>query len=128
MTLTKLLEIDIRLLGKTEDRALAFAERLWNAAGGPRQPATLINVLESVLRACEREGLWYPKILLARKKQLERGTWKPPDGPSPMCAVAPKQDGPACPKCGGQGYVLLPSGMHGSLCECQTQRRKMADA
>ena len=127
MTLTRLLEIDVRLLGQTEDRALAFAERFWIAAGRPRQPEALIKALESVLRACEKEGLWYPKILLARKKQLERGTWKPCADPSPMRAVAPKQDGSACPKCEGRGFVLLPGGRHGSLCECQTQRRKAGE-
>ena len=77
MTLTKLLEIDHRFLRVEDEMGLAFAEKLFSAAGAPTRGRALIEALENVLVACKRESLVYPPIILRRKKELQRGTWRP---------------------------------------------------
>ena len=77
MTLTRLLEIERRLLTDPDDLGLRFAESLWISAGSPVESSELCRAIEDILLACEREGVHYPAILLRRKKEVERGTWKP---------------------------------------------------
>jgi hypothetical protein len=77
MTLTVLLGIDRRFLTCEDELGLAYAERLFVAAGAPTRNRALYDLLEQILVACKREGLVYPPILLLRKKQIGRGVWSP---------------------------------------------------
>lgn len=114
MTLTRLLEIDIRLLRDGEDRGLSYAERVWCDLGEPADPRKLCEALEKILHCCVDEGIGYPAILLRRKKEVERGTWQPKTAP-PTVAAQPT-GGAACPDCGGKGFITRLGGASGSLC------------
>ena len=77
LTLTRALEIDIKLIAFEEEKALLLARRLWEFDGRPIERQALCRSLERILTLCQREGVRYPAILLRRKKELERGTWAP---------------------------------------------------
>ena len=115
MTLTRLLEIDRALLTLDESRALTLAELLWSRAGRPVEAGALCRALESILGACQREGLRYPPILLRRKKELERAAWAPQATAEPQALFSGE---PACVLCGGAGSIPNPGGLSGRLCEC----------
>jgi hypothetical protein len=132
VTLTSLLEIKIGMLSFEDQRALYMAEEIWLASGSPSEPRALCVALEEVLSALNRAGVYYPKVLLLRKKQLERGTWTPrrtktPPTASTNSTVAascnPAQGG-LCPDCRGTGLVMLPGGKHATFCSrCDSRKR-----
>jgi hypothetical protein len=121
MTLTSLLEIDQRLLACGDERALQEANRLWARRGSPVARKELCEALESILVELVQSGAGYPKILLKRKKQLERGDWTPkekaklesPNGTAP---------GESCVQCWGTGLKNLPGGSSGTFCDCDAGR------
>jgi hypothetical protein len=76
-TLMQLLEIDRSRLDYEHEEAVLLAERLFAGAGSPTGKAALCRALERILQACQRRGVRYPPVFLARKKQLERGVWAP---------------------------------------------------
>lgn len=117
MTLTRLLEIDRNLLEPEAERGLALAETWWVQNGSPREPGPLCQFLETVLQRCKETGVCYPRIVLRRKKELERGTWRP-SAASPSAASRQQREtnGSACADCGDSGYVYRPDGA--SLCAC----------
>jgi hypothetical protein len=124
MTLTRLLGIKVELLPPESRGGVQLAERVWSEMGCPTGVQALSDLLESVIERSARNGIFYPPILLKRKKQLERGTWKPeppscdPQGSSNLAA------GPNCPDCGGNGYIVRPGGGSGSLCmRCEAWKR-----
>jgi hypothetical protein len=119
MTLTRLLEINRSLLDDLELRGLEFAEREWLAMGVPIEPALLCGALETILQRSVAEGVGYPRVLLLRKKQLQRRTWAPPHRSSPPSKAGSSASGePSCPNCGGIGVATNPGGLSGRLCEC----------
>lgn len=141
MTLTSLLEIERRFLTDEDERCLLLAERLWAAYGNPQEARELCRTLESILCACERRGLRYPPILLRRKRELQRGDWKPRpqtadspaaalrldnEPPSAQPAVAPvhppthkfDRSQLGCAKCAHKGVVLDADGNRYHICEC----------
>jgi hypothetical protein len=77
MTLTELLEIERKFVADEDELGLSYAELIWSDVGMPVEPGALCRALERILRACQREGVRYPPILLRRRKKLERGTWAP---------------------------------------------------
>lgn len=77
MTLTRLLEIKMELLRYEDKQGLHLAERLWSESGEPIEPQALCKTLDAILNVYMERGIWFPKIPLARKKQLQCGTWKP---------------------------------------------------
>ena len=77
MTLTRVLEIVPQFLADEDRPGFIFAERLYAHAGSPTEKQALSDALEKIIVACQREGLWYPRILLKRKKQLQRREWSP---------------------------------------------------
>ena len=77
MTLTRVLEIVPHFLADEHRDGLMFAERLYAHAGSPTEKQALSDQLEKIIVACQREGLWYPPVLLKRKKQLQRREWSP---------------------------------------------------
>ena len=120
MTLTRLLEINSRLLKPEEISSIAVAERLWRGLGCPTDAHELIDLLERVLLECGRYGIRYAPIFLQRKKALHRGTWSPQ-----VCGVLVEggtnessSQGGACSRCGGTGYMLVDGGRSATLCSC----------
>jgi hypothetical protein len=69
LTLTRALEIDIKLIPVEEDKALLLARRLWEFDGRPIEPQALRRSLERILTFCQRGGVRSPTILLRRKKE-----------------------------------------------------------
>lgn len=125
MTLTKLLEVNLRLLEPGDATRLAYAESLWRSRGCPCEPSALCEVLELILVRSQREGIGYPPIVLKRKRQLERGFWKPRTAPSPTVGgtanASVSQAG--CPLCRGWGMVVNPDGS-GRFCSCEAGERQ----
>jgi hypothetical protein len=118
MTLTSLLEINRKFLEYDDERALSIAERRWRERGSPREPEALCEALEDILTHFTEEGIYYPKILLLRKKQLQRGTWKPKNKPAASQRRTTPGDDPVCPDCAGTGIWVMPAGA-GSFCTCE---------
>jgi hypothetical protein len=132
MTLTRLLEINLKLIQPLEYASIEFANRIWQKNGSPTGIRELIDLLERVLSECQKGGERYAPILLQRKRALQRGTWAPRE----ECLAALSQtseDAPinqnACTRCGGSGYVSVRAGTAVSLCPCdawKNQRMKPA--
>jgi hypothetical protein len=118
MTLTRLLEINKQFVKYEDERALSLADRLWRQRGSPSEPKVLCDTLETILGSLTEEGIYYPKILLLRKKQLQRGTWKPRNISPPDQVCPTPIDGSSCLDCRGGGIRYLPSG-GGSFCSCE---------
>jgi hypothetical protein len=117
MTLTRLLGIKRDLLRYEDDKGLQLAERMWLERGEPSEPQALCDTLEAILDRCIEAGVQFAPILLKRKKQLERGTWKPHAlAPETDSRIGPREEGSECPDCAGQGYVMISGAGHGSLC------------
>ena len=54
-----------------------YAEKRWKEAGEPTERWAIINFLERMLRELKERG-GYPKVLLLRKKEIQRGTYTIP--------------------------------------------------
>jgi len=123
LTLTRALEIDIKLIPVDHDKALMLARRLWEFDGRPIEPQALRRSLERILTLCQREGVRYPAILLRRKKELERGSW----APDPALAIPEELPGdPDCTICRGAGIIVNPGGLSGRNCECYFRKRSQS--
>jgi hypothetical protein len=77
MTLTEALGIKERFLKFEDMRAMDYAEKRWKEAGEPTERWAIINFLERMLRELKERG-GYPKVLLLRKKEIQRGTYAIP--------------------------------------------------
>jgi hypothetical protein len=77
MDLLELLEVNRDRLPKRTEGAVRYLHRRWVELGEPREPKVLADFLDGVLRFCPIVGFVYPKILLKRLKQLQRGEWFP---------------------------------------------------
>jgi hypothetical protein len=125
MTLTRLLEIDSRLVKPDEFGSVALAERIWRDYGCPTGVRELIDLLEMVLSECRQDGMRYAPILLQREKALRRGTWVP----RPECIAAPSgattSKGDVCSKCGGSGYMQVRGGRGMTLCPCNAWEKQL---
>jgi len=120
MTLTRLLEINSKLVKAEEWPSIAVAERIWRGFGCPTGVRELTDLLERVLSECEQSGIRYAPIFLQRKKALHRGTWAPV---VPAAAIANTANGSGssvgvCSLCGGTGYAVLNGGRAANLCSC----------
>lgn len=78
MTLTTALQIKERFLKFEDMRALDYVERRYKEAGEPTERWEIINFLERMLRELKSQG-GYPKVLLLRKKELQRHTFTLPE-------------------------------------------------
>jgi hypothetical protein len=121
LTLTSLLEINTQFVEPDDERALLIAERRWSTRGSPCNPKALCESLEETLRHLTKQGIHYPKILLLRKKQLQRGTWKPEDQPSSGQMCPTPDDGLLCNACDGTGIQINADGT-GSFCSCEAAK------
>jgi len=125
MTLTRLLEIKMELLRYEDKQGLHLAERLWSESGKPIEPQALCKTLDAILNVYMERGIWFPKILLARKKQLQCGTWKPHVSTDTTQRIpGSAQIGSECAECAGTGHVVRPGGGSVSLCtRCEAWKR-----
>lgn len=82
MTLQQLLDIEKKLVEDDERAGLLLAELIWTKNGEPRNVQRLVLVLETIIKECVRTETRYPRVILKRKKEMERGSWKP-------CATKP---------------------------------------
>src|SRR6266851_6855124 len=71
MTLTETLQLKERFLKFEDLRALDYCERRWKEEGFPAERWQVINFLEKMLHELKEQG-GYPKVLLFRKKQIQR--------------------------------------------------------
>jgi hypothetical protein len=128
MTLTLLLQINMRLVKPDEFGSVGMAERIWREHGCPTGVRELIDLLETVLSECREGGIRYAPILLQRKKALHRGTWEPL---AEQIAVVRQQtelggnEGQACSKCGGTGVMYGRGGRSATLCPCGAWKKQL---
>jgi hypothetical protein len=125
MKLTRLLEINSRLIENQAFASVGRAEQIWRAHGCPTGVRELIDLLEKVISECQQCGIRYAPIFLQRKKALLRGTW------APQICVAPVgggkisgSDNQVCSRCGGTGYMFINGGRSMDLCPCEGWRKK----
>ena|ERR1700722_9735678 len=71
MTLTQTLQLKEKYLQFDDLRALDYCEKRWREEGRPTERWQVINFLEKMLRELKEQG-GYPKVLLYRKKQIQR--------------------------------------------------------
>jgi hypothetical protein len=122
MTLTHLLRIDRKLVRRECEKGLYLAERIWSEAGQPTERRLLCDTLEVILDRCMASGVLFPPVLLKRKKELERGTWKPDLPGTGNISLSP-ETGSDCPECRGTGYVVRAGGGSATLCKCAAWKR-----
>jgi hypothetical protein len=101
MTLTKALQLKEKYLQYDDLRALDYCERRWSEEGRPTERWQLINFLEKMLREVKDRFGAYPKVLLLRKKELQRRTYAIPQ-PSVQA------EGAECPCYGGWRLEGIP--------------------
>jgi hypothetical protein len=111
MTLTQILQIKERYLKFEDMRALDYCEKRWEQDGRPVKRWELINFIERMLTELKASGVGYPKVLLLRKKEIQRNafTIEPPRTPEGKREI--------CPTCQGQGWKRQPSTGY-VPCEC----------
>jgi len=88
MTLTKTLQLKEKYLQYDDLRALDYCEKRWLEEGRPTERWQVINFLEKMLRELKERG-GYPKILLLRKKEIQRCTFtipQPGEKPAGECS------------------------------------------
>jgi hypothetical protein len=113
MTLMQILQISEEFLKFEDMRALDYVERRWNEEGCPTERWQVINFLEKMLRELIATGTGYPKVLLLRKKEIQRRTFTLE--PCEKGGGLQIRAGDACPECNGRGFLVLPEG-RGTLC------------
>jgi len=77
MTLTETLQLKEKYLQYDDLRALAYCEKRYQQEGCPTERWQVINFLERMLRELKEQG-GYPKVLLLRKKEIQRRTYMLP--------------------------------------------------
>lgn len=100
MTFTEILQIKEKYLNFEDVRALDYVEKRWQESGCPVKRWDVINFLERMLQELKANGIGYPKILLLRKKQIQRREFDPE-------SAAKKEE--RCPLCIGTGWKGQPS-------------------
>ena len=88
MTLTHTLQLRGKYLQYDDLRALDYCEKRWRDAGQPTERWQLINFLEKMIQELKEQG-GYPKVLLFRKKQIQRREFaiqQPGETPAEGCS------------------------------------------
>ena len=75
MTLTQTLRIEERYLQFQDLNAMAYCEKRWQQEGRPGARWEMISFIERMLQELKQNGIGYPKVLLLRKKEIQRGTF-----------------------------------------------------
>jgi hypothetical protein len=109
MTLTQLLQLTEKYLQYPDLRALYYCERRWREEGQPTERWQLINFIEKMLRELKDHG-GYPRVLLRRKKELQRRTFTIPE---------PEKNGASGECSCFDGWLV-----NGVTCACQKGERQ----
>jgi hypothetical protein len=101
MTLTETLLIKEKYLKFEDMRAFDYVEKRWQQEGRPTERWLVINFLEKMLRELKEQG-GYPKVLLYRKKQIQRREFEiqqPGETPAGGCSCIGgyRPSGTVCP-------------------------------
>jgi hypothetical protein len=72
MTLTETLQLKERFLKYEDLRALDYCEKRWLEENRPIKRWEMFNFIEKMLQELEANGIGYPKVLLLRKKEIQR--------------------------------------------------------
>jgi hypothetical protein len=128
MTLTQILQIEERYLRYEDMRALEYCEKRWEMEGRPIQRWQLINFIEKMLSDLKSSGVGYPKVLLLRKKEIQRRTFTI-EVPRIVDAnhASASHDRTICPFCYGSGWKSKPTGF--APCDCtagENPRKELA--
>jgi len=73
MTLAEILEIDATRIPADCRFAMGYLERRWRELGSPTGVEALTELLDKAICFCADNELRYPKVLLLRLKQMQRG-------------------------------------------------------
>jgi hypothetical protein len=76
--LLDLLEVNRDRIPHKSLQAVRYLQRRWEECGCPAKPAPLQEILDKAINFCPSVGLIYPKVILLRLKQMQRGEWAPP--------------------------------------------------
>jgi hypothetical protein len=79
MSLIALLQIEERCLALHTRVAMFRMGHWWAEQDKPTERVALSIFLDGCLKRCQEQGVTYPKIVLKRLKQLQRGEWEPHD-------------------------------------------------
>jgi hypothetical protein len=104
MTLTETLQINERYLSYEDLRALAYCENRWQKEGCPVERWDLVNFIERMLQELKATGVGYPKVLLLRKKEIQRRTFIPQEFARTDAAEE------VCPLCRRTGWQAIEHG------------------
>jgi hypothetical protein len=118
MTLTETLRLKQRFLKFEDLRALDYCEERWQEESRPLKRWELVNFIEKMLRELQREGIGYPKVLLLRKKEIQRREFTISEPSVPKLNSGDKPD--VCDACCGSGWTYAASG--GRPCACEAGR------
>jgi hypothetical protein len=122
MSFKSLLRIDEDLLEYEDQRAFDFCEEKWNSAGRPTKKWKLVSFIESLLKEFIASGLQYPRVLLLRKKEIQRGTFAIDERVT--ASVQTRATAHACNLCSG-GWILGVSGAKPCSCPAGEPHRAM---
>jgi hypothetical protein len=120
MTLTDTLRVEERYLQFQDLRAMDYCEKRWQQDGRPATRWEMVNFLERMLRELRQNGIGYPKVLLLRKKEIQRRTFTL----EPHEEISAGDAGDACPPCRGKKYILLASDQPSLCLACLGRGRK----
>src|SRR5258708_40362510 len=103
MTLTETLQLKERFLEFEDLRALDYCEKRWLEEKRPVKRWEMFNFIEKMLQELKANGIGYPKVLLLRKKEIQRQQFTiPQPGETPVGSCS----------CIG-GYLR-----NGTICRC----------
>jgi hypothetical protein len=77
MTLTETLQLKEKYLQFEDLRALDYCEKRWREEGTPVERWAMVNFIEKMLKELKANGIGYPKVLLLRKKEIQRREFVP---------------------------------------------------
>jgi hypothetical protein len=79
VTLWQVLDVDERCIPPACRVAALKIPWWWAEHGRPAGRIALSVFLHGAINRCAQEGVRYPKVVLLRLKQMQRGEWKPVD-------------------------------------------------
>jgi hypothetical protein len=89
MTLTETLQLNERFLKFEDLRALDYCEKRWLEENRPLKRWEMFNFIEKMLQELKANGIGYPKVLLLRKKEIQRQQFtipQPGQAPAKGCS------------------------------------------
>jgi len=130
MTLTETLQIKERFLQLEDLRAMDYCEKRWQQEGRPTTRWEMVNFIERMLQELQQKGIGYPKVLLLRKKEIQRRTFTLQSCEETNLAREPENfvGDDACPECQGRCFVQLPDASPTLCLPCLGRGKKIVGA